>query len=114
MYRLTEIRMAKARETLDRYNAELQSTGTFAVNTLERDLQRLFDTGYQEIKSVMIDLLRHGEYELLAAYFMEHSNPTGVVSEFQVPLAALYGATSWRHDATLDSKRRRYWERAFA
>jgi hypothetical protein len=41
---------------------------------------------------------------------MERSNPTGVVSEFQRPLASLYGLTSWYDDDQKESKRAIYWE----
>jgi hypothetical protein len=114
MYRLTDLRKAKARETLDRYSAELQRRGAFEANGLECELRGIWDTGYREVKDAMIDLLRnHPEYEPLAAYFMEHSNPAGVVSEFQGPLAKLYGLSSWQHDETMDSKRARYWKTVF-
>ncbi len=63
----------------------------------------------------MIDIVKnHREYTHLAAYYMEHSPTVGVVSEFQRPLAELYGLTSWYHDTSKETKRQQYWENAFA
>ena len=59
-------------------------------------------------------MLNNPEYAHLAAYYMEYSNPGGVVTEFQRPLAKLYGLTSWHYDDEKDNKRAEYWKNAFA
>lgn len=82
---------------------------------LERELRDLWGMGYQSLKDVMIDILsNHAEYSHLAAYYMEHSNTPGVVTEFQSPLAKLYGLSSWSYDDAKEQKREEFWERAFA
>ncbi len=114
MYRLTERRKSKAREVLDRYTRQLHDSRAIPSDLLERDLRQLWGIGYQELKDVMIDILsNHPEYAHLAAYYMEHSNGQAVVSEFQGPLARLYGL-SWYHDPNRASNRDTYWERVFA
>ena len=81
---------------------------------LELELRQLWGLGYQALKFIMIDIvLNHPEYAHLAAYYMEHSNPVGVVTEFQRPLAKLYGLTSWHYDDEKDYKRAEYWKNAF-
>ena len=35
--------------------------------------------GYRELKDIVRDLARVEEFQHLAAYYMEHSNPTGPV-----------------------------------
>lgn len=114
MYRLTVRRKVQASEILNRYSAALNSTHHIDSMALERELRAKWDLGYQVLKDVMIDMLQfHPEYALLAAYYMEHINPTGVVSEFQRHLAQLYGV-KWYYDDERESRRDSYWERAFA
>ena len=114
MYRLTEHRKAKARDILDRYTRRLHDTRSIKVVRLELKLRKVWGLGYQALKHIMIDILaNHPEYVHLAAYYMEH-NPSGVVSEFQQPLAKLYGLSSWYHDDKKETKRTAFWENAFA
>jgi hypothetical protein len=114
MYRLTERRKSQAREVLDRYTRMLHGAREFEPLQLERELCDLWGVGYRSLKGIMIDMVsNHPEYAHLAAYYMEHSNAPGVVSEFQATLASLYGLT-WYHDAAREAKRAEYWERAFA
>ena len=62
----------------------------------------------------MIGLLKHGRYQEVAAHYMETMNGNvGVVSEFQQPLADLYGVRSWYHSPDRDAKRAAYWAAAF-
>ncbi len=115
MYRLTERRKVKAREVLDKYTRELHDTRGITAGQLEHELRQLWVLGYQNLKDIMIDILsNHSEYAHLAAYYMEHSNTPGVVSEFHQPLAQLYGLTSWYYDDQKETKRAAYWEDAFA
>jgi hypothetical protein len=115
MYRLTQRRKEKALDILDRYTKCLHDTRSMDAAWLERELRDVWGLGYQTLKGIMIDMLaNHHEYAHLAAYYMEHSNGPGVVSEFQVPLARLYGITSWYHDDSKEQKRQEYWKTAFA
>lgn len=115
MYRLTEPRKAKAREVLDHYTRQLHDRHAMAEMQLEHELRHIWGLGYQTLKDIMIDIAaNHSEYAHLAAYYMEHSNALGVVSEFQEPLAKLYGLTSWYDDDQKEAKRAAYWNDAFA
>ena len=115
MYRLTERRKVKAREVLDRYTRQLHDSRAIVAGQFEHELRQLWRLGYQTLKDIMIDILsNHPEYAHLAAYYMEHSNAPGVVSEFQEPLATLYGLTSWYYDDDTETKRTAYWNDAFA
>lgn len=117
MYRLTDRRKAKARDVLDRYTRQLHDTRSIEGIRLELELRQLWGLGYQTLKDIMIDILsNHPEYVHLAAYYMEHSNVNvqSVVVEFQRPLAKLYGLSSWYHDDEKETKRKAFWEKAFA
>jgi|LGOV01.1.fsa_nt_gb HJR/Mrr/RecB family endonuclease len=115
MYHLTEHKKIKARDVLDRYTRHLHDHRSMDAGGLERELRQLWGLGYQTLKDIMIDILsNHQEYAHLAAYYMEHSNAPGVVSEFLQPLANLYGLTSWYYDDEKEAKRDAYWENAFA
>ncbi len=115
MYRLTEHRKEKARDVLDRYTRQLHDTRSIAVVRLELELRQVWGVGYQTLKHILIDILaNHPEYAHLAAYYMEYSNASGVVSEFQRPLAKLYGLSSWYYDGEKETKRTAFWENAFA
>ncbi|RLB92252.1 MAG: hypothetical protein DRH26_06655 [Deltaproteobacteria bacterium] len=115
MKKLTKRRKDTAKDILERYTIYLHDNKSIPVKPFELELQNVWDMGYQSIKDIMIDIVKnHREYTHLAAYYMEHSSTVGVVSEFQRPLAALYGLTSWYHDDTKEIKRQQYWENAFA
>jgi HJR/Mrr/RecB family endonuclease len=115
MYRLTELRKSQAREALDRYTRQLHDSRAIIAGQFEHELRQLWGLGYQSVKDIMIDILsNHAEYAHLAAYYMEHSNAPGVVSEFQQPLANLYGLNSWYNDEEKEIKRAAYWDNAFA
>ena len=115
MYRLTERRKQEARDILDRYTKCLHDTRRMDARGLERELRELWGFGYQTLKGIMIDTLsHHSEYAHLAAYYMEHSNVPGVVTEFHRPLAKLYGLSSWYYDNAKEQKREDYWTTAFA
>lgn len=115
MYRLTDRRKAKACEVLDKYTRQLHDTRAIATGQLELELRQLWNLGYQPLKGIMIDILwNHPEYAHLAAYYMEHCNALGVVTELQQPLAKLYNLTSWYYDDEKETKRANYWENTFA
>ncbi len=92
MYRLTEKRLASAETIFENYRAKLFANRCFNAQIFERELRDLWKTGYQEMKSIALQLLKNERYREVAVYYMEHSNPgTGVASEFKLPLASLYG-----------------------
>lgn len=107
--------MEEAQDILDRHTKCLHDTRQMDVHGLEGELRDRWRLGYQTLKDIMIDMLvNHNEYSHVAAYYMEHSNVTGVVMEFQSPLSKLYGLTSWNFDETKDQKRSEFWDTAFA
>lgn len=116
MKRLTEEAKLQAIEILERYSKELHDSRQFNSTSLELELRKKWNIGYQTLKHVMIDMLtNHREFEHLAAYYMENINGRQyVVSEFQRPLADVYGLSSWYHDQTKEVKRVKYWEEVFA
>jgi hypothetical protein len=115
MYRLTQRRKDMARDILDRHAKCLHDTRWMDIGGLERELHDLWGLGYKTLKGIMIDMMsNHPEYAHLAAYYMEHANAPGVVSEFQRPLAKLYGLTSWYYDDSKEQKREEFWDTAFA
>lgn len=91
MYNVTDRRMEKARNILDEYKRILEERGTFQTGMLESSLRDVWNTGYQEIKSAMIDLYKnHLEYSALAEYYMRNQAPRGMmVSEFKKVLMPL-------------------------
>ena len=118
MYRLTPLRKSQAQDVLDRYTKYLHDARVFECRALERELGDLWGLGYQTLKDIMIDVVsNHTEYVHLAAYYMEHSGrmgSQGVVSEFQTPLAKLFGLSSWDYDTAKEERRKQFWENAFA
>jgi hypothetical protein len=59
-------------------------------------------------------MARHGRFQEVAAYYMEHSNAPGPVREFKTALAAIYGVKSYDYAPDLELKRDQFWHRAFA
>jgi hypothetical protein len=66
--------------------------------------------GYQELKQIIIDLSKRDHYRYLAAHYMENSNATGVVTEFQGELAAMYGIRSYYHAPDREEKQKAFWQ----
>jgi hypothetical protein len=110
MSRLTNRRLEKGGAILERYRAQLYARGSFNALAFEHDLRGCWNLGYRGLKGIMQDLLTRPRYRYLAAYYMERSNATGVVCEFQQPLANEYGI-EWYHADDREEKRRAYWER---
>jgi hypothetical protein len=111
MATLTPKRLEQAREILDRHNAALLKRPDYDLGTMERELKEVWGLNYQSLKGIIIDLSKRDEYALLAAKYMEHGTP-GIVSEFQRPLANLYGAEYFR-SADYNEKREAFWARYF-
>jgi hypothetical protein len=91
MYKLTERRLAKAVDILNAAAADLANKKHINTSTLEMQLRDCWDLGYQELKDIFCQMLKMDEYQNLAAFYMQFSNTTGVVSEFQMPLCDFYG-----------------------
>ena len=108
MYKLTERRLNKARSILDEHKSILDTHGTIDVGAFEMSLRECWNLGYQELKDIIIALSKLDDYVYLAAYFMEHSNAPGVVSEFKRPLAKLYGITHYS-SPNRESAQRDFW-----
>ena len=113
MYSLTEKRLARAKEILEKYRAELYTKRSFSVPSFERELRELWKVGYQEMKSIARDMLNKERYREVAAYYMEHSNSgTGVAAEFKLPLASLYGVRSFETPER-ERMQERFWTSVF-
>lgn len=110
MASLTPRRFEAARPILDKYREQLHRTGHVDAGDLEGELRKCWNIGYQELKDIIIDLAKRDEYRYLAAYYMEHSNAPGVVTEFQGTLAALYGVESYYHAPDREEKREAFWQ----
>ncbi len=108
MYRLTTRRLQKAKDVLEKYRTLLRAKLAFDAGQLEHELRQCWDLGYQELKDIMADMLRHERYRHVAIYYMEHSNCTGVVSEFQSPLAKVYGIRGY-FDPDRQKKQQEFW-----
>lgn len=114
MYKLTKKRLQAAKPILDQFEEQLRIHRFVVVGQLESELRRLWGIGYQELKDVFIDMLKQDIYAELAVYYMENSNGgSGVVSEFQRPLAKVYGVPHYHH-AEREQKKEEYWAQAFA
>ena len=115
MYKLTERRLTLAEQILEKYRSYFVETGYFRASRLEHELRSVWtNVGYQEIKGIMIDMLKnHPRYQYVAAYYMEHSSPTGVASEFKRSLAKAYGVSNF-HGSDTESAKDEFWETAKA
>jgi hypothetical protein len=113
MHRLTQRRLADVQPVLEEYRAELFNRRSFDARSLESELCLAWRLGYQELKSIMWDMVKLARYREVAAYYMEHSSSTGVVVEFWEPLARLYGI-EWYHAPERQEKRKKYWDEVFA
>ena len=112
MYKLTDRRFHAAELILEEARASLIEHRSINSSTFENQLREVWNIGYQEIKDVMNDIVKHyPRFKFVAIYYMENSNPGGVVSEFQDTLASEYGLPSYDR-CTIDSLRHKYWESA--
>ena len=90
MYRLTERRLGRAKAVLEEYRERLRSVGRVNGGSLETKLRQVWRIGYQELKDIVIDMLKQPKYRDLALYYMEHVYATGPPSEFK-PYLRRYG-----------------------
>ncbi len=110
MFTLTERRMEKISPILEAYSAFLAERNAFDCMSLERELRQSLDTGYGEIKQIMCQLIKRADFALVAAFYMQHVNAPGPISEFKAPLAEFYGVG--RYDSPeCDEARNQYWKR---
>jgi hypothetical protein len=107
MYRLTEKRLFKAETILEEYRDKLYRYCRFDAGQLDLALRKCWNIGYQELKSIMKDMLRHARYRYLALYYMQNISQL-VVIEFKGPLANAYGSTRY-DDPNTQQKRQSFW-----
>ena len=112
VYKLTDRRLEDAREILERFRSQLHRSRHIDNVSFEHELRKVWGIGYQELKWIIRDLAKTDRYRLLAAYYMQYQNAPGPVSEFQKPLADLYG-TKHYDAADKDGARKAFWDRAF-
>ena len=110
MYKVTQPRLTKAQPILERHRAELHRSGTTDAQAFEMTLRECWNVGYQEMKDLATDLLKHERYRFLAAHYMENSNGSRqrVAMEFKDDLAKLYGIR-WYDAKDRDAKRGEFW-----
>lgn len=82
MFKVTDRRLEKARPTLDDYVRKLDEFRKFDAGSLEKELKDIWGTGYQEIKSAIVDLYKNhgGDYGRVAEYYMRHQAPAGMMN----------------------------------
>ena len=108
MYRLTERRLAKALDILEKYRAQLRKCMRFEAGCFERELCECWGVGYREMKGLAEDMLKNERYRHVAVYYMEHSNTPGVSDNFKDPLSRVYGI-KWYNDPDMPEKRDMFW-----
>lgn len=79
----------------------MEKSGRIDCQRMERELRECWGIGYQELKDVILDMSKRTEYERIAAYYMQHQNALGPVSEFKFRLGQLYGV---RHYSSKGAK----------
>ncbi len=106
---LTPSRLNRAKPNLDRYRDLLLKTGKLNFPAFEKELKEAWKVGYQELKSMIIDLVKRQEYTPLAVRYMEEGEP-GVAAEFKRHLAKIYDVKSY-HAKDREEKQKQYWDR---
>ena len=110
MYTLTDRRFEKAKDILEKYNTQLYKNLRYDYSAFEFELRECWDTGYREIKDILIDLIKkHPKFRYLALYYMQFQNSNGPVSEFHETLAEHYGAKTYYSD-DCRKKKDEFWE----
>jgi len=107
MYRLTTRRLHKAEPILEKYRDKLYRHLRFEAWVFENELKECWNVGYQEIKYIMLDMLRLERYRYLVLYYMQSVN-TCVVSEFQGSLAEAYGSKDF-YAPDMNLRRKTFW-----
>ena len=113
MATLTDRRMESARHIFETYRTHLHENHRCNCAEMENELKACFKLGYQEIKDIILDLLKRDRYQYLASYFMENIDTSvGVVAEYHAPLAKLYGI-EWYHVDDREAKKKEFWDAFF-
>jgi hypothetical protein len=111
MYKLTEKRLSIAEPILTKYGSVLTSKRSFDAGSFEQELRKALDLGYSEFKDIMCDVFdKHPRYRRVTAYYMQHSNAPGPVSEYKPLLAKLYGLEGYDAPERKE-KQQKYWAR---
>ena len=108
MYKLTAMREEKATDILSKHRQAMAEHGRIITHQFEQELRECWNIGYQELKDIVIELFKRPEYQRMAAYYMQHQNTPGPVSEFKPHLAKLYGVEYYDSPET-KAKRKAYW-----
>jgi hypothetical protein len=112
MYKLTEKRLEEAHGILEKYREQLRTKRYMDSSGLDAELRQCWQIWYQQLKDIMIDMLSNERYKHVAAFYMQHQNAIGPVSEFKPHLAELYGTDDYDH-FDKDGSQKAYWDRAF-
>jgi len=111
MYRLTDHRFQQAEGILEEYRALLHTNFEYSTGQFENKLKECWNVGYQEIKDILIDLIkRYPRFRYLALYYMQYQNAAGPVSEFKITLAEQYGADYYGSDE-YEAKKKEFWDK---
>ena len=109
MYRLTDIRFQKAEHILDKYRKLLHENFQYDTGLLENELRECWDVGYQELKSILKDLIKkQPKFLHLALYYMQFLGHSPV-AEFKSTLVTHYGADRYGTD-DFKAKQKAFWE----
>jgi len=111
MYKLSDERFEKAKPILEKYRAQLHTTGRFNAEGLEKELRQCWKPGSREVKDVVMRLSKTDRYKYLAAYYMEHSDAgKKPLIEFWPTLSVLYGAEYYQSLMRV-RKQKAFWSR---
>lgn len=69
---LTPRRLERITPILETYRGKLRASGAFRPESLEAEIKATLDVGYQEVKHLLIDLLKKPRYQTVAAYYLQH------------------------------------------
>jgi hypothetical protein len=113
MFKLTEKRMLRLKPILEKYRSALFYKRAFKTHEFEADVKAALETGVHGFPSVVQQLLKNENYQIVAVYYVENCETTGIPSEFREQLARFYGARNL-YDSTLAETRKQFWKEVFA
>lgn len=94
---LTPRRLERITPILETYRGKLRASGAFRPESLEAEIKATLDVGYQEVKHLLIDLLKKPRYQTVAAYYLQHFAAPNQPSEAKLALGDLYGVGYYEH-----------------
>jgi hypothetical protein len=110
MYTLTDRRFQQAEDIFEKYQGILIKNLEYDTHDFELELRNCWSVGYQEIKSILIDLIeKYPKFRYLTLYYMQFQNPSGPVWEFLETLAEQYGM-EYYHSSECKRKQEEFWE----